>query len=229
VTAKVRGCRKKRVILCVISILAVLICAGSVFFSLHLWIPRSLQLQKLVQHDVFYGGYMQLSAGAKLYDITDIVFYESDTLRQESRYCITVSGTESAGMTAYLTYPGTPSRQYYGYPRLRDSMRLMIIADPEDLSDGELGTGYILFRIQEIDGEEYAYPLYMSDSLRFCSVLGDRIPFRYTDESQIYDTWYDADVLAHCQKIGWKNPEYVYKLKLSDLLENYTKILYGSH
>jgi len=69
------------------------------------------------------------------------------------------------------------------------------------------------------------YPLLYDDALCPYSSFGERIPFAYREESRIYHPWYDADVLKKYEKCG--NCEYAYKVRYSDFISNYTKILHG--
>jgi len=149
-----------------------------------------------------------------------VEYVSHDDGERQTVYCFTMTSDDGTTYTAEADYPGTPKRQYYRYPRLRDSMELVILTDPEKAARGKLYDAYWLFVLQEIDGETYAYPLLFDPEITPYALLGDQAEFAYQEESLIYDPWYDADVLKKCV-----NPEFAYKVKYSDLEKNYPKIL----
>ena len=217
--------KKKRILLSVLAGALLLTGFLCVFFIGQLWIVPGQRVGAVVEYDYFSGRHMQLGEGAEIYEIADVDFLRADSVRRRSEYRFVLK--DENGVTAEVTayYPGTPKRQYYGLPRLRASMDLLVIADPDDRAHGSLDEGYWLFVQQTIDGEDYVYPLLYDDALCPYSSFGERIPFSYREESRIYHPWYDADVLKKYEKCG--NCEYAYKVRYSDFISNYTKILHG--
>lgn len=213
---------KKKLLVLIPLVIAVLGAAVWLFFEYTMWIPRDMRIAKLIQHDIFSDGrgHMQLVKGAELYSVENVDYVSHDDRKCHTVYRLTLANTDGTAYQAEIEYPGTPKRQYYRYPRLRDSMKLVILTYPENVEAGKLHDAYWLFLLQEIDGETYAYPLLFDPEIAPYSLLGERVEFSYQEESLIYDPWYDADVLKKCV-----NPEFAYKLKYSDLKKNYPKIL----
>lgn len=212
---------KKKVLILLPIILAALGGFVWLFFFHTMWIPSDMRIANLVQTDIFRGSHMQLGNGSKLLSVDDVEYVSHDDRKRHTVYRFTMTDTDGTPYQAEAYYPGTPKRQYYRYPRLRDSMKLVILTDPEEAAKGNLRDAYWLFILQEIDGETYAYPLLMDDEMTPYTLLGERVDFKYQEESLIYDPWYDADVLKKCV-----NPEYAYKVRYNDLQKNYWKILY---
>lgn len=213
---------KKKLLVLIPMVIAVLGAAVRLFFEHTMWIPADMRIAKLIQYDIFSDGrgHMQLVKGAELYSVENVKYVSRDDRKYHTVYRLTIANTDGTTYQAEIEYPGTPKRQYYRYPRLRDSMELVILTYPENVEAGKLHDAYWLFLLQEIDGETYAYPLLFDPEIAPYSLLGERVEFAYQEESLIYDPWYDADVLKKCV-----NPEFAYKLKYSDLKKNYPKIL----
>ena len=211
---------KKKLLIHMPLILALLGVSAWLFIDNTMWIPAEMRIAKLVQYDVFSGKHMQLGKGCRLYTVDNVEYVSHDDGERQTTYRFTITADDGTAYTAEADYPGTPKRQYYRYPRLRDSMELVILTDPEKAARGNLYDAYWLFVLQEIDGEIYAYPLLFDPEITPYKLLGDRVEFAYQEESLIYDPWYDADVLKKCV-----NPEYAYKVKYSELQKNYPKIL----
>ena len=212
--------RKKKLLILLSAIFALSGTFVWLFFANTMWIPSDMRAAQVVQHDVFSGRHMQLGKGNSLFTVEDVEYVSHDDVERRTVYRFTIADTDGTTYKAEAYYPGTPKLQYYRYPRLRDSMALVILTDPEDAARGKLRDEYWLFLLQEIDGETYAYPLLFDPELTPYSLLGERAEFRYQEESLIYDPWYDADVLKLCG-----NAEYAYKVRYSDLQKNYPKIL----
>jgi len=211
---------KKKLLILIPLILALLGVSAWLFIDNTMWIPAEIRVAKLVQYDVFSGKHMQLGKGCRLYTVDNVEYVSHDDGKRRTTYHFTMTADDGTIYTAEAEYPGTPKRQYYRYPRLRDSMELVILANPGEAASSELRNEYWLFLLQEIDGKTYAYPLLFDPEITPYTLLGDRVEFAYQEESLIYDPWYDADVLKKCV-----NPEFAYKVKYSDLEKNYPKIL----
>ena len=190
------------------------------YFENTLWIPFDMRVTKVIQADIFSGSHLQLGKGCQLLSVQDVAYVSHDDGKRRTVYRFTLTDTDGTTYEAEAYYPGTPKRQYYRYPRLRDSMKLVILTQPENAAEGKLYDAYWLFVLQVIDGETYAYPLLFDPEITPYTLLGDRVEFAYQEESVIYDPWYDADVLKKCV-----NPEFAYKVRYSDLQKNYPKIL----
>ena len=190
------------------------------FIDNTMWIPADMRAKQVVRYDVFNGKHMQLGRGAKLFSVNDVEYVSCNDAERNTVYRFTITDDDGTTYQAEACYPGTPKRQYYRYPRLRDSMELLILTNPEDAAGGELRNEYWLFLLQEIGGETYAYPLLFDPEITSYTLLGERVEFAYVEESLIYDPWYDADVLKKCA-----NTEFAYKVRYSDLQKNYRKIL----
>ena len=210
----------KKLLILLPLILALLGVSVWLFIDNILWIPAEMRIAKMVQYDVFSGKHMQLGKGCQLYTVDNVEYVSCDDGERQTVYRFTITSDDGTASTAEAYYPGTPKRQYYRYPRLRDSMELVILTDPENVVMGKLYESYWLFVLQEINGETYAYPLLFDPEITPYTLLGERVEFAYQEESLIYDPWHDADVLKK-----YVNPEYAYKVKYSDLEKNYPKIL----
>ena len=74
---------------------------------------------------------MQLGKGCQLYTVDNVEYVSHDDGERQTVYCFTITADDGTAYTAEAEYPGTPKRQYYRYPRLRDTMELVILTDPE--------------------------------------------------------------------------------------------------
>lgn len=211
---------KKKLLILMPLILVALGLAVWQYFENTMWIPSDMRVSKVIQADIFSGSHMQLGKGCQLLSVQDVEYVSHDDGKRHTVYRFTMTNTDGTTYKAEAYYPGTPKRQYYRYPRLRDTMELVILTDPEKAAEGKLYDAYWLFVLQEIDGENYAYPLLFDPEITPYALLGDRVEFAYQEESLIYDPWYDSDVLKKCV-----NPEFAYKVRYSDLQKNYPKIL----
>lgn len=166
-----------------------------------------------------------MGAPAGLYEITidGYVSHDDHALCTVYRYTTEVNGEK---VQATLTYPGTPKRQFYGFPRLRKGKTYILITGDENVAKGkQVKLPYYLFYVQSIDGTDYAYPLVCDTSMVSLTTLGACENFRYVDESQVYDTWYDGDVCDYLGISGRTNPEWSYKISVEALRNHYIFLL----
>lgn len=209
---------KKRIpaaVLCILAVLLLSVAGAVLYFALDLQIPPDQKLVRLYTRDVFQGTHTVLGDGAKAVPVTVSGIRETDTVGKRTLYAYTsVEGDGS------FWYPGTPKGQVYGYPRLRKGERLVMIAD----AVGEKQRSFWLFRIREIEGEEFVYPLLYDDSIIPLTVLGESLPFTSDAERSIYDPWYDKDVFRNLAKTGRTAPAYRYKTTLLNLTQNVGKL-----
>lgn len=216
-------------VLIVVIVTALLLVGGTiVFFSYHLYIPLNQQIKTMINIDYYDGNHYLCSNASKLYEI-EICGYESHSEKSRSTDYIIEFDENNITYKAIIEYPGTPQKQYYSFPRLTKGEKYILITD-RDLrtpnSRLRKSEGWYLFLLQEIDSIEYAYPCIIDLSMVSLSVISENIPFKYVYESQIYDSWDDADVCALFERTGQKNPEFQYKLRADDLRNNYQRILY---
>ena len=211
---------KKKLLILLPIIFAMLSVFTWLFFDNTMWIPADMRAAQVVQYDIFAGKHMQLGRGAELFTVNNAEYVSHDNAERHTVYRFTMTDAGGTTYEAVAYYPGTPKRQYCRYPRLRDSMELVVLTNPENAANGALRDAYWLFVLQKIDGETYAYPLVFDPEITPYTLLGERVEFAYQEESVIYDPWYDADVLKKCE-----NPEFAYKVRYSDLEKNYPKIL----
>lgn len=192
----------------------------------NLYIDPSLHIKKMVFSDYYQGNHFILGSSAKLYEISITEYQTKDDRSRSSRYGFT-SIIEGMSIEAYIDYPGTPQRQYYGFPRLSSGEKYILITSQELSSKKTISlvSGYYLFLIQNIDGVEYAYPCVYDTSMIPLSIISDSENFKYVSESQIYDSWYDADVCDYLKKYSHSNPEFSYKLLADDLRQKYHLLL----
>lgn len=209
---------KKRIpaaVLCILAVLLLSLAGAAAYFILDWQIPPDQKLIRLYTRDVFQGKHTVLGDGAKAVPVTVSGIRETDTVGKRTLYAYT-----SAEGDGSFWYPGTPKGQVYGYPRLRKGERLVMIAD----AVGEEQRSFWLFRIREIEGEEFVYPLLYDDSIIPLTVLGESLPFTSDSERSIYNPWYDEDVFKNLAKTGRTAPAYRYKTTLLNLTQNVGKL-----
>jgi len=209
---------KKRIpapVLCILAVLLLSLAGAVLYFALDWQIPPDQKLVRLYTRDVFHGTHTVLGDGARAVPVTVSGIRETDTVGKRTLYAYT-----SAEGDGSFWYPGTPKGQVYGYPRLQRGERLVMIAD----AVGEKQRSFWLFRIREIEGEEFVYPLLYDDSIIPLTVLGESLPFISDEERSIYDPWYDEDVFKNLAKTGRTAPAYSYKTTLLNLTQNVGKL-----
>ena len=209
---------KKRIpaaVLCILAVLLLSLAGAVLYFALDWQIPPDQKLIRLYTRDVFQGKHTVLGDGAKVVPVTVSGIRETDTVGKRTLYAYTSDEGEGS-----FWYPGTPKGQVYGYPRLRKGERLVMIVD----AVGEKQRSFWLFRIREIEGEEFVYPLLYDDSIIPLTVLGESLPFTSDTERSIYDPWYDEDVFRNLAKTGRTAPAYRYKTTLLNLTQNVRKL-----
>ncbi len=189
---------------------------GILYFALDLQIPPSEKLVKMYFTDVFQGAHTVRGEGTEALIVTVEGIRETDvSAKRRTLYAFT-----SERGSGSFWYPGTPKGQVYGYPRLRAGERLVMIGD----GVGEEQRSFWLFRIREIEGEEFVYPLLYDDSIIPLTVLGESLPFTSDSERSIYNPWYDEDVFKNLAKTGRTAPAYRYKTTLLNLTQNVGKL-----
>lgn len=197
-----------------------------VFAHFNLHIPPSQQVKQLVYSDYYSGNHFVLNSSSKLYEITIEDFLSSDKVSRSSIYSFSCV-IDGKHLKASLEYPGTPKRQYYGFPRLSHNEKYILITSQEISSAKNitLASAYYLFLIQVIDGIEYAYPCIYDASMIPLSIISSSKDFKYIRESRIYDSHNDADVCDYLKKHSQTNPEWSYKLLADDLRNHYHLLL----
>ena len=199
---------------------AVLIAAAViVYLAFDLQIPLTMRVDEIVFYDIYASNHFLLSSSSKLYDITIDRYIGSDNVKRESYYSFTCT-VDGNKIESTLSYPGTPNRQYVGFPRLTRGERYILICG-DSLTSGRAVDSYYLFYLQEVDGVEYAYPIYYDQSMIPLSVICDNVQFKYISESRIYDEWHDEDVYDWFEVRSMEIPEFTYKLPANELRENY--------